>query len=162
MKTCIECQVEKEESAFDFNSKRKTTKRKICRKCRNKKNYGNYISKSANYHYRTVYNRLYMQDHCKKEYYKLYQAAVLSNLKLIRDIKNNKPLTDIHIEFKAHFEALFTPKMNWDNHGSVWQCDHITSGTTMAKEGCSVETINELSNLRPLLIKDNLERNKLG
>lgn len=28
-------------------------------------------------------------------------------------------------EFKQHLESQFKPEMNWDNHGSYWEIDHI-------------------------------------
>lgn len=30
-------------------------------------------------------------------------------------------------EFKLHLESQFKPEMNWDNHGTVWEIDHIKS-----------------------------------
>ena len=28
-------------------------------------------------------------------------------------------------EYKQHLESQFKPEMNWDNHGDIWEIDHI-------------------------------------
>jgi hypothetical protein len=28
-------------------------------------------------------------------------------------------------EFKSHLESLFLPEMSWENHGEIWEIDHI-------------------------------------
>lgn len=59
-------------------------------------------------------------------------------------------------ELAIHIERQFTPNMNWDNRDK-WHIDHIVPVS-------SAKTIDELmpllhfTNLRPLLVKDNLEK----
>jgi hypothetical protein len=53
--------------------------------------------------------------------YRLYSA-----LKLNVKIKSAIKLIDCSIEsFKQYIELKFKPEMNWDNHGDIWEIDHI-------------------------------------
>ncbi len=61
-------------------------------------------------------------------------------------------------EYIEYLEDQFTEDMNWSNHGTVWQIDHILpigrSDTPI------IERINRLvyTNTRPILIIDNLRK----
>ena len=68
--------------------------------------------------------------------YKINPNFKLSQLLRIRLLdalqnKNNKTESVLILlacsieEFKIHLEKQFTPEMNWDNHGEVWEIDHI-------------------------------------
>lgn len=63
------------------------------------------------------------------------------------------------VEFKEHLEKQFTGIMCWDNFGSVWHIDHITPVSAYFKDGITdPAVVNRLSNLQPLLVKDNLSK----
>jgi len=146
MKTCNKCNEEKEMNAFDKN-------RNTCRKCRNKKNTSNYLSKEGNIEKRREYQKEYQKKHREdNEYYRLYCECLWEVKNKIKSKNDN--------DLKKHLESLFTDKMNWDNYGIYWEVDHIISATKMAKLGYSKDEINKLSNLRPLTITENRERYK--
>ena len=63
-------------------------------------------------------------------------------------------------QFVEHIESLFKPDMNWENHGEVWEYDHIINITEMLRAGYSDNIINSLNNIRPLYRKENYERDK--
>lgn len=63
----------------------------------------------------------------------------------------------------SHMESQFTQGMSWDNYGNYWECDHIQPKYVFNYESYDDEQFKQcwaLSNLRPLLIKDNQTRNK--
>jgi hypothetical protein len=59
-------------------------------------------------------------------------------------------------ELRAHLEAQFRDGMTWDNHGTVWEIDHIYP---LSKIDLSTEEgqhrANHFSNLQPLLVAEN-------
>lgn len=59
-------------------------------------------------------------------------------------------------EAKKHLENQFTPSMNWENHGKVWEIDHIIPVSkfdlTSAEEQ---KKVFHYSNLQPLYWLDN-------
>lgn len=49
-------------------------------------------------------------------------------LKCNKTYKNNKTINYIGCsldEFKQHIKQQFLPEMTWDNHGKIWELDHI-------------------------------------
>lgn len=68
-------------------------------------------------------------------------------------------------ELRGYLQGLFTKDMTWDNYGSVWQIDHIkplASFNFFNQDGSINKSIireaNNLNNLQPLYIKDNLQK----
>lgn len=56
-------------------------------------------------------------------------------------------------ELRAHIEAQFTPDMNWDNWGDVWELDHIKPLSSFKYQSLDDPLFREcwaLANLRPL------------
>lgn len=157
-RTCKNCKETKDIYFFDksgINGYRFT-----CRQCRNQKNMLSYLSKPGNKELRREYQREYQKQHRKNNpYYQLYCNCIWNMKNSIYTIKNNLDKNQLN-PIKIHFESLFTPEMNWVNHGSVWEIDHIISATKMAKAGYTMEEINKLSNVRPLLVKDNQHKAK--
>lgn len=54
---------------------------------------------------------------------------------------------------RAHLEAQFSPEMNWENWGEVWELDHIKPLSSFKYESLADPLFREcwaLSNLRPL------------
>lgn len=64
--------------------------------------------------------------------------------------------------FKFYFESKFTPEMNWENYGTVWQVDHIKP---LAEFNLFDKTeylaASHYSNIQPLSIKDHLAKTKI-
>lgn len=61
-------------------------------------------------------------------------------------------------ELRAHIEAQFTPAMNWDNWGKVWELDHIKPLSSFKYQSLDDPLFREcwaLANLRPLLREEN-------
>jgi len=68
-------------------------------------------------------------------------------------------------QFKNRFNQLFKPGMTWENHGTVWDIDHIQplSIHNITSTDCTdCKRAWELSNLQPLFKKENRSKsNKL-
>jgi hypothetical protein len=61
-------------------------------------------------------------------------------------------------DLRSHLEAQFTPAMNWDNWGDVWELDHIKPVSLFKYTSLDDPLFKEawaLSNLRPLLREEN-------
>jgi hypothetical protein len=59
----------------------------------------------------------------------------------------------------CYIDKLLFPDMTWENHGKVWHIDHIKPVIQFVKEGVTdPKIINALSNLQPLLVKENLSK----
>lgn len=67
-------------------------------------------------------------------------------------------------QLRQHLESQFTPEMNWSNYGTYWELDHITPRFKFYYESYDDKQFKQcwaLSNLRPLTIKENRERDKI-
>ena len=67
-------------------------------------------------------------------------------------------------EFKAHIEKQFHSGMNWENQGTIWHIDHIIPLARLATDDPNSERAKfawNLSNLRPMLAQDNLNKSSL-
>lgn len=56
------------------------------------------------------------------------RSRILSALKKQRTNKNNSTKQFLGCDFKylkQYIESQFKPEMNWSNHGTVWEIDHI-------------------------------------
>jgi len=65
-------------------------------------------------------------------------------------------------QFRAYIEQQFTDVMTWDNYGTIWHIDHIkpVCSFDLSLEGIAKE-VNHYSNLRPLLVEDNLAKSRV-
>ena len=64
-------------------------------------------------------------------------------------------------EFKFYLESMFSSEMNWENHGSFWELDHIIP-IASAKTYNEVIRLNHFSNFQPLKKRHNrLKRDKM-
>ena len=92
-----------------------------------------------------------------------YLGIKLSNF--IRSIKGANDFLDCDIIFFIkHIENQFTKEMNWNNHGLVWELDHIipiSSFNLLNPE--EQKKCFHYSNLRPLIkLKNRQKLNKHG
>ena len=82
-------------------------------------------------------NKLKILDYHKKywkhKYYSDINFKILVTLRarvctLLKNKKQHKSITYLGCtieQFKQHLESQFKPEMNWSNHGTVWEIDHI-------------------------------------
>lgn len=62
-------------------------------------------------------------------------------------------------EFRLHIEQKFTPDMNWDNYGTVWELDHIIPLSWFELDNSiHFEIACHYTNLQPLLVADNRKK----
>lgn len=73
-----------------------------------------------------------------------------------------KKLVDYTLdELKSHLEKQFRDGMTWENKGKVWHIDHIkpiSSFDITSKDCDAFRACWSLSNLRPLLVQENLRK----
>ncbi len=142
MKTCVKCNIEKLLSDYYKCSRNIDKLQSYCKQCR--KIYENQY-RFINIDQIKVYNKK-RNSECK-EYFKNYKnkryntdieykikvnlrSRIYNVLKTSKLNKNNKTLNYIGCtieQFKQYLESQFKPEMNWDNHGEVWEIDHIIS-----------------------------------
>lgn len=75
--------------------------------------------------------------------------------------KYTDPLGYTWADLRTHLEAQFSPDMNWDNWGSVWEIDHIKPLSLFKYESLEDPLYAEawaLSNLRPLPCIENMQK----
>jgi hypothetical protein len=97
-------------------------------------------------------NNLYKND-INHKLSSLFRCRIYTAIKGIT--KRNKKAIEILgcsiDEFKQHLESLFLPEMNWQNHGEIWEIDHILpcSSFDFTKEG-NIEKCFHYTNHQPL------------
>jgi hypothetical protein len=71
--------------------------------------------------------------------------------------KNKKEISIIDLigcsikELKLHLESLFLPEMSWENHGEIWEIDHIKSCSSFNLTDVELQKeCFHYSNLQPL------------
>jgi hypothetical protein len=71
----------------------------------------------------------YVKDKFKND--PVFKVIVLLRNRVLQVLKNKKQDKSIDFlgcspnEFKLYLEKQFTPEMNWENHGVIWEIDHI-------------------------------------
>jgi hypothetical protein len=130
-KICVKCSKEKSKTEFSKMKSQTDSLNYWCRVCvkedRKYKSWNlNQYSTYKNYR-RTWNNNQYNSD----LNYKLiinFRCRMNSILKKQSTQKNNTSLKYLGCsleEYKQHLEKQFKPDMNWDNHGVIWEVDHI-------------------------------------
>ena len=173
MKACFRCKEVKSSDDFYLN-KRQGTPRSNCKTCHAilRKEYyitnkSRELEKSSIWYRNNIdrANKTKLEYKNKRravdplyrkiEYARSYLYKIIQNISLYeRDIKKLKCTRNA---LKRHFESKFRDGMTWENHGKVWQVDHIiplSSARTLEE----VDDLNVLSNLQPLLIKENVKK----
>lgn len=78
-----------------------------------------------------------------------------------RSVKHIAELGCSYWEAKKHIERLWLRGMSWDNHGEVWEIDHIVPASRFdAFDAIQRLQMNHFTNLQPLWRRDN--RRKLN
>ena len=104
--------------------------------------------------------RSYQKEKRKDPYYKISKCISKALWEFLKGNKNGTHWENL-LSFKLqdlinHLQSKFRDGMTWDNYGSFWHVDHI-------KPLCKCKTIDEawrLDNLQPLLVFENLSKNK--
>jgi len=94
-----------------------------------------------------------------------YKLKKILRSRLVKAIKTRKPGSHVKDlgcsieELISYIEAKFAPGMSWDNHGTVWELDHIEplasfdlTDRDQFLEACCY------TNLQPLTIEEHLEK----
>lgn len=141
VKKCSKCKIEKELDQFGKLSKSKDKHNSYCKKCKsnydkqwnqnNKEHVKNYtqITKPIKQKYQKEYDKHYKPFKYKND--PKHKLSLLLRTSIHKHIKRNKLessniLLGCTIGFyKNYLESLFKPEMNWSNHGTVWEIDHI-------------------------------------
>lgn len=189
MKICTKCGKEFNESMFTKDKTVSDGRRCTCKNCC--KEY-RLASKDRIKEYSKQYGKLNREKcniQCKIYYennkqliYQRYKEKTKQNIsfklntnvhKCINSLFTGRSKTTMYTmylgyneeQLKKHFELLFTPEMNWDNYGSVWEIDHIIPKNCFSFESYDDEQFKQcwsLSNIRPILKSDNRSRPKDG
>lgn len=177
-KTCSKCGIDKPHSEYHKCSRVKSGLQPKCKSCRSqyaKDNSSNICQKHREYYElnpdKMEKQKLYWKEYGKgrNEYHRNYQSnrrksdplyklkstishRIRSSIKSKGYKKSNKTqdiLGCSFIEFKEHIQSQFTEEMNWDNHGTYWDIDHIIP-ISVAKNEEEVLRLNHYTNLQPL------------
>lgn len=74
-------------------------------------------------------NKIYTKNKYKNN--SLYRLKIIIRTRIYSILKGNKNHKSIEIigctikEYKNHLEKQFKPEMSWENHGKIWEIDHI-------------------------------------
>jgi hypothetical protein len=141
---CYKCKLTKDKTEFSKKSKNKRGYDDWCKECRKEYNKSYYKDNQhiiKSYKQRNIeqikdYQSEYMKKYTFERYNKdesyrikcVLRARIHGALKHTQNTKQNKT-TDLigcdYILLKHHLESRFKPEMNWDNHGDIWEIDHI-------------------------------------
>lgn len=141
MKICSKC---KEEKELDYFHKQKggkfglNSKCKICKGEEGLKWYKDNLQKAKHQNQQWLLNnKEKYNEHHKKRYkedilFKLkknIRTSLCQHLKSKKQyIKHQSSITLLGCsleQYKQHLESQFKPEMTWDNHGVVWEIDHV-------------------------------------
>lgn len=131
MKICIKCNKQKPYSEFSIKSNSKDGYYYYCKQCvrdniedkewyKNQyQNHKEYKIKWENNKYRSI------PQHKLKSNLRCRLNQILKKQKTHKDNNTLKYLGCSLDEYKLYLESQFQTDMNWDNHGIVWEVDHI-------------------------------------
>jgi len=149
MKICITCKIEQPLVNFNKDKKRADGLDYVCRSCKRiyyKQNRNKILNQSKIYYQnnteiKTAYikswqleNKDYINTQRRERWAndEQYRLRMCLSWKINQTIQNKyKTLSSTELlgcsleQARYHIEKQFTPEMNWDNHGDVWEIDHI-------------------------------------
>jgi hypothetical protein len=154
-KICTDCNISKPISDFYLNKKKNNGKGvyfaicKVCSKIKstiylknNPEIFKTIRKKHYNKNKETIkqYSKIYYNEN-KNKYRLLNKELYKNNInnkirhvistRINKALKNNKDKHTIEYTYcsinylKQHIESQFRPEMNWNNHGVIWEIDHI-------------------------------------
>lgn len=187
MKICNKCCRELDENMFNKDSYAKDGLKTICRDCCREYKQK---TRDRNLAYSREYNKQSYVKQQKAQYYSKNKSLVFEreknkkqidttydiNCKTIKSLGGvlaGRAKSSIYFayfgytleNFRTYFESLFTPEMNWNNYGSVWEIDHV-----IPKFRFSFSSVQDkqyricwsLMNLRPIKVQENRSRPEDG
>lgn len=168
--------ISKEQKQYYINNKEEILNKVksyfINNKEEHQKRTKNWYNNNKEYH--KTKNKLYIKNRLKIDpIFKLKETLRKRLYRLL--IKNQTPKTysaSILLgctikECKQHLELQFKPEMKWDNHGKIWEIDHIIpcSSFDLTKEEEQKQCFH-YTNLQPLFktteIAENFGYNEIG
>ena len=185
-KQCTKCKIEKPLSEFYKNKKMNLGVRSWCKDCHKESNKKwrlnnpekvkeikkNYRLNNPDYYknwklnnpdYKKNYKKNYDKERKKTDpLFKLsckIREMIHRVLKLSGEKKNDCSIKLIGFtqkQLKDHLENKFKPEMNWENHGTYWEIDHIVPVSWFIENSIkNPKIINSLTNLQPLTVEEN-------
>lgn len=151
-KTCIRCEQEKPISEFGIKTESNDGFNHTCKTCNNivtqlyRENNPESHKKSSRLHYKNnkekfkakqhIRDKTKHNEHNMKRYYsepefrikKSVGSRIYQLLRKNKSTKFNKSVKYLGCPIKEYREFLenqFLPEMTWDNHGKIWEIDHI-------------------------------------
>jgi hypothetical protein len=158
-KICSKCNTEKNIENFNKTPTGKYGVRGDCKECESKRRHLEYLN-----------NREYIIKKSVK--YVLYKYKTDINYKIRHIMRSrvnrvlkkkikDKPITKIlgnSIEFiRNYLQSLFKIGMSWENHGEIWEIDHIIP-LSIATNKNEVYELCHYTNLQPLFKIDNRKK----
>lgn len=181
---CVECRREKnnsdEHKAYDRSSKRRDDKREYKKTEKYKKQQRKYNEDNREV-FREYYREYQKSDQYKKNRsirnkvrYKediSYKTQVQCRNLLFRVLsltKNEKDGSTFDIlgysseDFVESLQSKFIDGMSWENHGDVWEVDHLIPVSRYLKDGVDdPKVINSLDNLIPMFKQHNRDKSDM-
>ena len=161
-KICIKCNEEKPKIDFSKNKKQKDGLYYYCKQCNINNNkekdwYKNQYNRNREYKINWEYNK-YKNDinHKLKSNIRCRINNALKEQNENRINSSLKYLGCSLIDYIKHIESKFKPLMTWENHGDLWEVDHIIpcSRFDLSKEEEIYKCFNYL-NTQPLYKPEN-------
>ena len=184
MQRCSKCNEEKGIDLFPYRNKQKNTRSIICKACNNAyaqvyraENIAK-IAKSQATYYQEVYkmrkpeydkSRLdVVRESSKLRYaqdknYRMKKVLRTRFSKLVKCGKMSHSMMDYLgmtiTQFTQWIEWQFISTMSWDNHGVVWEIDHVVPCKLFDLSNIDdVRVCFRWNNLRPLIKQENAEK----
>jgi hypothetical protein len=148
-KNCPCCKIEKKLDEFPKDKTKKTGRDVYCKECKRKKVKKHYLDEDKNNHHREYikkYNIKYysieknkikrrkQRSKYDKDKYKndpLFKIKILLRRRVNNILNYDKKDSIINLigcsvyDLRKYIESQFLPEFNWDNHGKIWELDHI-------------------------------------
>jgi hypothetical protein len=151
MKNCSTCKVDQPLENFNKDKRRSDGVDYVCKMCKKlyyKQNKEKILLKHKEYYLNHVDERKeYLEKYYSKEENKIkrrkrerdrwkndeqYRIRMVLGWKINQSIqKKYKTLSSIELlgcnleQVRNHLQTQFKPEMNWENHGDIWEIDHI-------------------------------------
>jgi hypothetical protein len=139
-KVCNKCNIEKHKEEFHNSKINLDRKLGLCIECKRREDRIYSIKNKNKRRQYEMENREMIRKSLNKYKRKRYKTDILfktgillrshinKNVKKFNIKKCNSILTILGCtleEYKQHLEKQFLPEMTWDNHGDIWEIDHI-------------------------------------
>jgi len=159
-KICSKCKIELPFENFNKLKLGKFNIDTLCKKCRSEE-FQKWNNKGGK-----EWNNQYIKKRKENDYqFKLKHTLRLRLLDALKRKNVTKKHSAIKLlgcsieECKQHLEKQFKPEMNWDNHGKVWEIDHIKPCSKFdLSDSEQQKECFHYTNLQPLTILENRQK----